>query len=278
MFGRIWEWIRGHPRDVAMTGLLGVLAFAFAVGGLAAVAGRDADPGAKPLIAEPGPGRRAATAPGPTTGEPTSGESSQAVPLAPAASVSPTPTPSISPSPMAMEAGRWSGVASVTVTGQEPGCTAVTKTFRRPATFRLDHPLPGEDNAVHLSLRSSQQDVEGAFTVDSSAARTRYWTLSGDGVGGLIGRLTAVAPTPLGGQLPAVAPTPLGGQPPVVNVLTATKSLDKECGAQISAPVEFPLGPGAALRATLTGKRTSVRLSGETADHTRTFQLAFRSS
>jgi hypothetical protein len=269
MFDRVREWVRGHPRDVAITGGLGVLAFAVAVGTLSAVAGRDANPGAKPLIAEPGPGRRAATAPGPATGEPTAVESAQAVPLAPASSASPIPTPSRSPSPMPMAAGQWSGVASVTVTGQDFGCTAVTKTFRRPAMFRLDHPLPGEDNAVHLSLRTSQQEIEGSFAVDSSTASTsatRYWTLSGDGVGGLIGRLTGVAPTPL------------GGQPPVDNVLTTTKSLDKQCGTQISAPVEFPLGPGAALRATLTGKRTSVRISGETADHTRTFQIAFRSS
>lgn len=257
-----------------MTGGLGVLAFAVSVGTLSAVVGRDTDQDSTPLVAEPGPGRRAVTAPAPTTsGSNTeASESGRPAPLAPASSgvpASPSPSPSRSPSPMPMAAGRWTGVASITVTGQDSGCTAVRTTVRRPAMLRLDHPLPGEDNAVHLALRTSEEGVEGSFAVDSSTSSpspTRYWTLSGDGVGGLIGRLTAVVPPPL------------SGQPPVDNVLSAVRSLDGRCGAQISAPVAFRLGPGAALRATVTGRRASVELSGRTADHTRTFQIAFQSS
>lgn len=258
-----------NGRHVALTGGLGVLAFAVAVGTLSAVVGRDRE--STPLIAEPGPGRRAVTAPAPTTSGPNTGasESGRPAPLAPAASGErASASPSRSPSPIPLAAGRWTGVASITVTGQDFGCTAVRTTVRRSAMLSLDHPLPGEDNAVHLAFRTREEGVAGAFAVDSSTnspSPTRYWTLSGDGVGGLIGRLTAVVPPPL------------SGRPPTDNVLSAVKGLDGRCGAQISAPVAFRLGPGAALRATVTGKRASVEVSGRTADHTRTFQIAFKS-
>lgn len=258
MFDRFRVWIQGHPRDVAITAVLGVMAFAVAVASLTALSRRD--DGVAPLIAEPAPSRSAATA------VPT--ESAEAEPLAPAStspapSESPKPTPSKSPSPLPIRAGRWAGVAEVRVAGQEFGCTSTRKTIRRPATLVVSAPDSREGNVVHLQFLSSQQGVEGAFKIVSSAGTTRSWTLGGDGVGGLVGQLTVPATTSL------------GGAEPTDNVLAAQKSLDERCGASFSAPVNYPMAGGSALRVTLNGKRPRALLTGGTADHTRTFRIAF---
>jgi hypothetical protein len=249
--------MRGHPRDVAVTAGLGVLAFAVAVGSLSALAGHDADDRSKPLIAEPGPSRRAVTAPGPS---PVASDSGQAAPLAPSSAASPPPTP--------VRTGSWAGVATLTVTGSEMGCRATTKTFRRAATLRIGPPLPGEDNAVHLALRTEQQSTEGSFGVVSAVAgppRVVYWTLSGDGSGGLLGTLSAPAADPV------------RDKPAVDNVLYARRGLDQQCGSLLAAPLSFPMASGAALRTRLAGPHARVQLTGRTSDRTRTFEIAFTS-
>lgn len=187
-------------------------------------------------------------------------------------SVQPTPSdsPSATPRPVPVPTGRWTGTASVTISGGDPGCRAETKTFRTAATLRVESPLAGESNAARVSFTSDAPAAEGSFRVVSSASSgsrqaTRWWTLSGDGAGGFVGRLFR----------PADDPVRDAGE--IDNLLFATRGLDDQCGSLLSAPLSFPLGSGSALRLTDGGARRSVLVTGRTSDTTRSFQIAWAS-
>lgn len=200
--------------------------------------------------------QRGAIAPGPPPGS-----------VQPAASES----GSESPRPAPVPTGRWAGTASVTITGGEAGCRATTKTFRTPATLRIEAPLTGDGNAVRVTFESDNPAAEGSFRVASSVASSgrtaaRWWLLSGDGAGGFVGRL----------HRPAADPVQESGE--IDNLLFATRGLDGQCGSILSAPLSFPLGSGSSLRLTGRGAQRSVLLTGRTGDTTRSFQIAWVST
>ncbi|EXG80392.1 hypothetical protein [Cryptosporangium arvum] len=189
----------------------------------------------------------------------------------PPESVEATGSPTASPSPVPVPTGRWAGMASVTVTGGDQGCRANTKTFRTPAVLRIEAPLRGDGNAVRVTFESDDPAAEGSFRVASSVpstgrAATRWWVLSGNGAGGFVGRL----------YRPAEDPVRDAGE--IDNLLFATRSLDQQCGALLSAPLSFPLGSGSSLRLTGQGAQRSVLVTGRTSDTTRSFQIAWAST
>ncbi|MFG1921544.1 hypothetical protein [Cryptosporangium sp. NPDC048952] len=224
-----------------------------------------------PLLAERGPLPQDPTAWPSTSGD--SDEQSQQGAIAPGPppeSGEATESPSESPRPVPVPTGRWTGTASVTISGGDQGCRATTKTFRTPATLRLESPLRGDGNAVRVSFESDNPAAEGSFRVSSSVpstgrTATRWWTLSGNGAGGFVGQL----------HRPAEDPVQDVGE--IDNLLFATRSLDQQCGALLSAPLSFPLGSGSSLRLTSQGAQRSILLTGRTSDTTRTFQIAWAS-
>ncbi|SHN26237.1 hypothetical protein [Cryptosporangium aurantiacum] len=227
-----------------------------------------------PLLVNRGPVRQGPTV-WPTASEPGGERAEQGAiaPGPPPESVQPTasPSPTRPRRPVPVPTGRWAGPASITVTGQELGCRAVTKTFRMPATLRIEAPLPGDDNAVRITLETDNPAAEGSFRLASSVASTGprgsvgYWTLSGDGAGGFVGRL----------RRPASAPVQQAGE--LDNLLFATRGLDDQCGALLSAPLSYPMASGSALRLTGAGTRRSLQVTGRTSDNTRTFRIAWAS-
>jgi len=231
-----------------------------------------------PLLVERGPLPQDPTVwPSPSGDRNEQAEQGAIAPGPPPESVPPatSPSPSRSPRPVPVATGRWTGPASVTITGGELGCRATTKTFRVPATLRLEEPLPGDDNAVRITFESDSPGAEGSFRVASSVASsgprssdrraTRYWTLSGDGSGGFVGSL----------RRPAAGPVQEAGE--IDNLLFATRGIDEQCGAMLSAPLSFPLGSGSSLRLTGRGERHGILLTGRTSDTTRSFRIAWAS-
>ncbi|MFI5954883.1 hypothetical protein [Cryptosporangium sp. NPDC051539] len=229
-----------------------------------------------PLLAEKGPNQQAPTV-WPSTSVTVDQNSQQGAlaPGPPPESVRPTTTPSESPRPVPVPAGRWSGVASVAISGQELGCKSVTKTFRLPATLRLSAPAAGDPNAVQLTFDTDAVAAEGSFRVASTVAGSGpraaslravgYWTLSGDGAGGFVGNL----------HRPAMGPVDRAGE--IDNLLYATRGLDDQCGSLLSAPLSFPMGSGSSLRLTSVRTARSLQIAGRTSDNTRSFRITWAS-
>ncbi|GAA3393694.1 hypothetical protein [Cryptosporangium minutisporangium] len=231
-----------------------------------------------PLLVERGPVRQGPTVWPTASAAEERAEQGAIAPGPPPESVQPTESasPSESPRPVPVPTGRWTGPASVTVAGQEAGCRAVTKTFRMPATLRIEAPIPGDDNAVRITLETENPAAEGSFRLASSVATSdprradrrpvRYWTLSGDGSSGFVGRL----------RRPATGPVQQAAE--LDNLLFATRALDDQCGALLSAPLSYPMGSGSSLRLSGAGARRSVLVTGRTSDTSRSFQIAWASS
>ena len=233
-----------------------------------------------PIQADRGPVRQGPTV-WPSAGEDSEEQAQQGAiapgspPAAPSASpsvsASASPTASGTPRPVPVPTGRWTGPASVTITGGEPGCRATTKTFRMPAVLRVEAPPTGDSNAVRIVFESDVPAAEGSFRVASSVASPgsrgiRYWTLSGNGAGGFVGRLHRPAPDAVqeAGEID--------------NLLFSTRALDGSCGSMLSAPLSFALGSGSALGLTGRGAQRSILLTGRTSDTTRTYQIAWAST
>ncbi|GAA0271355.1 hypothetical protein [Cryptosporangium japonicum] len=189
----------------------------------------------------------------------------------PPESVEATGSPTASPSPVPVPTGRWAGTASVTISGSDAGCRASTKTFRMPAVLRIEAPLRGDGNAIRITFASDNPAAEGSFRIASSVpstglGATRWWVLSGNGAGGFVGRLFR----------PAEGPIEDAGE--IDNLLFATRSLDQQCGAMLSAPLSFPLGSGSSLQLTGRGAQRGVLVTGRTSDTTRSYQIAWAST
>lgn len=272
MIGGFREFKLGPDRTngVAVLAVAVVLAAGLAFTGWQV--GRDRQHGG-PLLAE-----GSAQRPGPTVWPTPSGTMSD---RAEAGAIAPGPVPEsvelsgptrpASPRPVPMPTGHWAGTATVTVTGQESGCTAVTRTFRPPAILRIEPPLTGDDNVVLVTFATARRTSEGSFVVASSVSDPgsphpiSYWRLRGDGAGGLIGTLSRPEQSPVKAEAA------------VDNLLYATRGLDEQCGSLLSAPLGFPMGSGSALRVTAAGGHRSVLITGRTSDRTRTFQITFAS-